>query len=63
MNITITAISERQCVRFNIYKKQKNCETFSYTKSQKVFKNQNNIRYDLYIKIKTLYVTQFFIKF
>ena len=48
---------------FQYILKAKNCETFSYTKSQKLFKNQNNIRYDLYIKIKTLYFTQFFMKF
>ena len=45
MEITITTISERQRARLYIYKKQKNLETFLYTKSQTLCKNQENFRY------------------
>ena len=41
----MTAISKRQRARFYIYKKQKNCKMFLYTKSPTIFKNQDNSRY------------------
>ena len=34
-----------------------------YTKSQRVFKKQENLRYVLFTKILTLYFTRFFMKF
>ena len=47
-----------------IYTKSKNnCETFLYKKIQTLCKKQDNFRYVLYTKSKTLYVKQFFVKF
>ena len=41
----MTAIRETQRARFYIYKREKNCETFLYTKSQTLCKKQDNLRY------------------
>ena len=41
----MTSISERQRARVYTYKKKKNCETFLYKKSPRVYKNQDNFRY------------------
>ena len=60
--MTMTSINERQRARFFIYKKQKHCDTFLYTKSQKFFTKKDYLRSVLYTKIQTLYVTQFFMK-
>ena len=58
MWITMNAISERQRACFYIYQKQKKCETFLYTKSHTLCKNQDNLRYIYIYKSKALYVTQ-----
>ena len=46
-------------------KKSQNCDTFIYiyTKSQTLCKKQDNLRYVLFTKSLTLYVTRFFMKF
>ena len=44
MKITITAINKIQRARFYIKKKKINCETFLFTKSQKLCKKQDNFR-------------------
>ena len=45
MNITMTPITERQCPRFYIYKKQKKTKRlYIYTKIQTLNKNQDNLR-------------------
>ena len=41
----MTPISKRQHARFYIYKKQKKCKTFIYTKIQTLCKQQDNLCY------------------
>ena len=55
----MTATSKRQRARFYIYKNQKHCESFLYTKSQTLFKNPDSLRYIFIYKSKTLYVKKF----
>ena len=45
MKITMTAIIKRQRVSFYIQKKQNNCETCLYTKTQTLFEKLDNFRY------------------
>ena len=45
MKITTTAISERQCSHFLYIQNSKKSETFLYTKSQTLFKKQDNFSY------------------
>ena len=62
----MTPISKRQHARFHIYTKQFCFETFIYCETFKYvyknFKNQDNLRYVLFTKILTVYVTLFFNK-
>ena len=46
----MTNIRERQHVRIYIYKSKK-CETFLYTKSETLFKKQDNLRFVFIYKI------------
>ena len=41
----ISAITERQRAHLYMYKNQKNCETFLYTKRQTLCKKQDNLGY------------------
>ena len=51
----MNTIIERRLAHFYIFKKQKNCETFLYTKIQTLFKKQDNLRYVyIYIEQDTL---------
>ena len=54
MEIIMTAMSERQHARFYIFKKQKKCEPFLYTKIKTI-----SVTF-LYTKCMTLYLTIFF---
>ena len=58
----MTPISKIQHARFYIYRKQKSRNGYLYTKSQTLCKKQDNLRYVLFTKSLTLYVTQFFMK-
>ena len=59
----MTAIRERQWAHFSHIQKAKNCETFLYTKGRHFAKIETISVTFLYRKSKTIYVTQFFIKF
>ena len=51
----MTSISKRQRESFYILKSKKDCETFSYTNIQTLFKKHDNLRYGyIYIKQDTL---------
>ena len=48
----MTVISERQCARFYIYKKQNNCQTFLYTKIQTLCKKQDSFPFVFMYKMQ-----------
>ena len=56
MNENYNHCHHRKTKRTFIYKKQKNCETFLYTKSQTLFKKLDNFRYVFYIQ-KAIHLT------
>ena len=60
----MTAISEIQRTRFDIYKRAKKCKTFLYKKCQTLCKKQDNSRYVfIYKKQDTLRYAIFHEKF
>ena len=60
MKITITSIIERQRARFYIHKKQKNCETFLYTKYQTLFQKLDKFPLRFYIQKAIHFTLRYF---
>ena len=54
MKITTTGIFKRLRARFYIDRKQKNCETFSNTKSPTLVKKQENFNYVFTLRMNVL---------